>query len=190
MGPRNTSNCSYYCAGVPLDYGMRDNRTTTPTQLPASRLYDEHAPSIRAYLRSRSPCHFVADDITSEVFVAVTRLLSTRPNEVITRAWLMTVAKRRLVDHWRAEGRRHRLRVALESAESARPQPTEETALSGEVDLLLSGVPDRQRAALSLRHLGGFSVGEVAEQMDLSYQGTESLLARGRRSMASNLRAA
>ena len=47
----------------------------------------------------------------------------------------------------------------------------------------LDRVSPRQRAALVLRYLDDYSVQQVADALDLSYQGTESLLARGRRSL-------
>jgi len=46
----------------------------------------------------------------------------------------------------------------------------------------LRSLPHRQRTALLLRYLDEVSVSEVAEAIDTSYAGAESVLARARRS--------
>ena len=46
----------------------------------------------------------------------------------------------------------------------------------------LQTLPDRQRAALSLRYLEELSVAEIADELSVTYTAAESLLARGRRS--------
>ena len=53
----------------------------------------------------------------------------------------------------------------------------------------LDSLSVRQRAVLMLRYVDDYSVSEVAEAMDLSYQATESLLARARRSLLAAHRA-
>lgn len=45
----------------------------------------------------------------------------------------------------------------------------------------LQSLSARQRAALSLRYLDGYSVAEIAEVLDTSYRAAESILARGRK---------
>lgn len=53
----------------------------------------------------------------------------------------------------------------------------------------LDSLSARQRAVLMLRYVDDYSVSEVAEAMNLSYQATESLLARARRSLLAAYRA-
>lgn len=51
------------------------------------------------------------------------------------------------------------------------------------VQAALDSLSSRQRAVLLLRYVDDYSVSEVADAMDLSYQATESLLARSRRAL-------
>lgn len=51
------------------------------------------------------------------------------------------------------------------------------------VGLALADLPDRQRAAIALCHLGGASNAEAARALGVSVSALESLLVRGRRSM-------
>ena len=53
----------------------------------------------------------------------------------------------------------------------------------------LADLPDRQREAVTLRHLEGLSNPEIAEIMDISTEAVESLTARGKRNLATALAA-
>jgi RNA polymerase sigma-70 factor (ECF subfamily) len=48
-------------------------------------------------------------------------------------------------------------------------------------------LPERQREAVSLRHLEGLANPEIAAVMDISVEAVESLTARGRRSLQRRL---
>ena len=56
-------------------------------------------------------------------------------------------------------------------------------ALEAAVALL----PERQRQAVILRHLDGFTNPEIAAMMDIGVEAVESLTARGKRSLAAAL---
>ena len=134
-----------------------------------------------------------AEDLTQEVFVTAARTWSAGGGARVTLPWLLTVARSRLIDHYRAEQRRDRNHRAAwsalprraaasaeESSEAARLAPATEAALAS-----LSGA---QRAALVLHHLDALSVAEVAEILARSVPATESLLARARRSFRAALK--
>ncbi len=103
-------------------------------------------------------------------------------NETVSVAWLLTVARRRLIDHWRAQ-ERHRRRLQRVIATSP-PQVAVLPETDGAVLAALRSLPDRQRLALTARYLDDLSVQEVADMLDTGYQAVESLLARARRSFA------
>ena len=48
----------------------------------------------------------------------------------------------------------------------------------------LAELPDRQRDAVSMRHLDGMSNPEIADIMDLSVEAVESLISRGKRKLS------
>ena len=58
---------------------------------------------------------------------------------------------------------------------------------SSRVQAALAGLPDRQRAALALVHFEGISQIEAAACMGITVDALESLLARGRRTLRSQL---
>src|SRR3954447_4527709 len=68
-------------------------------------LYRAFNPALLRYYRANAPS--VAEDLTQEVWLsAAPRLSSFEGDEQQFRTWLSPAPRRRLVDHWRASGRR------------------------------------------------------------------------------------
>lgn len=143
------------------------------------------ADRIHGYLLLRAGSSAVAEDITGEVFAAAARRCAQGHHDEVTGAWLQTVAKRRLVDHWRRSAAQRRLTARLiHHDELTVPGDDGYQHDNDRVRDALDSLPGRQRAALCLRYLDDFSVNEVSESLGLRYQAAESLLARARRSFA------
>jgi RNA polymerase sigma-70 factor, ECF subfamily len=97
---------------------------------------------------------------------------------LVTVAWLIGVARHKLVDHWRRGERERRGLAALEAAES--DDPWGEVLDMSAARSALARLPGPQRAALALRYLDGLSVTEIADHLDRTVRGTETLLVRAR----------
>ena len=97
----------------------------------------------------------------------------------VTVAWLIGIARHKLVDHWRRLGREERLAAAADPAEAfADPWDAElDTAAAHSALKMLNPY---QRAALTLRYLDGLPVAEVANHLGRSLPATETLLVRAR----------
>lgn len=150
-------------------------------------LFDETVDELHRYCLARCGSVVTAEDVVAQTFADAARTLAHRPGEVIDRAWLFVVAKRRLVDHWRSTGREARRverLIASRSTEGPADAAPGETEIAARVLAALGTLPPRQRAALTLRYLDELSVAEVADELDVAYRATESLLARGRRSFS------
>lgn len=115
----------------------------------------------------------------SEVYVAATRSITEGRNETVTESWLLTVARRRLIDQWR---RRTVRRDTLDALRRERPDDGPDHLDPGDIERALASLAPNQRMALTLRYLDDMSVAEVAEALAITYSATESLLARARRS--------
>jgi len=145
-------------------------------------LYLSEVRNVYGFLLARCGDRHVAEDLTTETFInAADRFAQGRDHEV-TGAWLMTTARRRLIDHWRrAASQRTRVeRLGQETAIAAGVDDSGDT--HDRVLTALGSLPERQRAALSMRYMDEMSVSEVADALELTYQAAESLLARARRS--------
>lgn len=137
---------------------------------------------VKEYLHRRCGDAQTVEDLTAETFLHAT--IAMQRGDDVTMGWIMTVAKRRLMDHWRANYRSHDLmsRVAQERrAESRIPM---DGWGSGQLDAALDQLCETQRSALILRYCNEQTVQQVADRLNLTYSATESLLARGRRRLA------
>jgi RNA polymerase sigma-70 factor (ECF subfamily) len=147
-------------------------------------LYAQHVEEVYGFLLARCGSRVVAEDLTAETFVHAARQVARDGCVDIGKPWLLTVARRRLVDHWRVQSRRaerlERLRVQeLVALTSDQPADADDRVLQA-----LQSLGARQRAALALRHLDDYSVTEIAEVLDVSYRAAESVLARARKAFS------
>lgn len=144
-------------------------------------LYDRALPEVYGYLVRRCPSSTVAEDLTSETFMAAVDAARRGTVRQVTVPWLVTIARNRLVDHWRREARRERdLRLVAASFDELHEEPgfafEHEAARRA-----LGALGAHHRLALTLRYLDGLAVTEVAEQLDRTVHATEALLVRARR---------
>ena len=136
-------------------------------------LYDTALPQVHGYLLSRCGDRALAEDLTSEVFLA-----AVAAGGEIGVPWLIGTARHKLVDHWRRRAREER--VADEVADGpVDPWDAELDALRARQ--VLAGLGPHHRAALVLRHVDGLPVPEVAAHLGRTVHATEALLSRARR---------
>jgi RNA polymerase sigma-70 factor (ECF subfamily) len=174
---------------VRLDTGKESNRPAhrssvdTDARRALADLFEQHVDLIFGFVFARCGSREVSQDVVSETFAEAARCFKAHRGNQVTRPWLLHVARLRLIDHWRRT-ERHRRR--LERAARLETRSTNQGFVADTDPCILEAlerVSPRQRAALVLRYLDDYSVQQVADALDLSYQGTESLLARGRKSL-------
>jgi RNA polymerase sigma factor (sigma-70 family) len=134
-------------------------------------LYQAHHNWLTAWLRRRLGCPHSAADLAQDTFV---KLLLAReaPQIVEPRAFLTTVAKRVLSNHFRRQDlERAWLQALADMPECMAPSEEEraiilETLL--ELDRLLDGLPVAVKRAFLLAQVDGLSHGEIAAQLGIS----------------------
>lgn len=135
-------------------------------------LYRTLNPSLLRYLRHH--VHGVAEDLASECWVAAVQGLSSFQGDIDDfRAWLFTVARRRVVDHYRREDRRPKvvpLEAAAESASFSDPADEVIAGLSAQqaIELLTRELSHDQAEVVLLRVVSELSVEQVAHIMGRS----------------------
>ena len=140
-------------------------------------VYDRALPQVYGYLMSRCGQRLLAEDLTSETFLAAAR---QGPDGPISVAWLIGVARHKLADHWRHRAREERGQAAAARRQDALDDPWDEWLDTEAAYAALRYLPAPQRAALTLRYLDGLPVAEVAMHLDRSVHATETLLVRSR----------
>ena len=144
-------------------------------------LYDEALPRVYGYLFDRCRNRAVAEDLTSETFLAAVRAEHIDPAPVVSTPWLVGVARHKLADHWRRQTREERAAAAVGISVDI-DDPWDAHIDHARAIEVLDAVGPHHRAALTLRYVDGCSVPEVAEILGRTVHATEALLVRARQS--------
>lgn len=133
-----------------------------------------------------------AEDIAQEAMLRLWRVAPEwRQGEAKVSTWLYRVVTNLCTDRLRARQRRRT--ETLDAA--AEPEDGAASVVSGMIEAdrmaalnaALSGLPDRQREAVVLRHIEGLTNPEIAEIMQIGVEAVESLTARGKRALTAAL---
>jgi RNA polymerase sigma-70 factor (ECF subfamily) len=143
-------------------------------------LYDAKLPDVYGYLASRCGSATVAEDLTSETFLAAVAAVKAGKVRELTAAWLIGVARHKLVDHWRRRDREERALTAVESAAPVEDDPWDVRLDRMTAHGVLETLGAHHRSALTLRYLDGLPVRQVAEMLGRTEGATEVLLVRAR----------
>lgn len=128
---------------------------------PFQHFLDEHRTQVLAFLRAMVGPHD-ADDCFQETFMAALRSYD-RLDGSNPRAWIMTIAHNKAIDHFRA--RRRRAKPVEELPPIVAPEPAEpDPELWGAI----AGLPEKQRTAVALRFAADLRYREIASAMSSS----------------------
>ena len=147
-------------------------------------LYLRYADNVYGYARSIVHNDHDAEDVVQQVFTRVlTAIESYEQRSVPFSAWLLRITHNTAIDHVR------RRRPALHETQVADEQrPDHEIGqLRGVLREALAELPDVQREIVVLRHLGGYSPGEIANHLGRSEDSVHGLHHRGRRALQAAL---
>jgi RNA polymerase sigma-70 factor (ECF subfamily) len=155
-------------------------------------LYDSALPEVYGYLASRCGSVATAEDLTSETFLAAADAVTRGRVPNLTVAWLIAVARHKMVDHWRRQGRESvALGAAADHLDGDRGVDDWEARLDSILARqVLADLGGHHRAALTLRYVDGLPVKEVAGHLDRTVGATEVLLVRARAAFRARYEAA
>ncbi|HWC11888.1 MAG TPA: sigma-70 family RNA polymerase sigma factor [Acidimicrobiales bacterium] len=143
-------------------------------------LYDIALPHVYGYLLARCGTKALAEDLTAETFLAAVDAVGGEDPPTLSVAWIIGVARHKLVDHWRRQARDERNLHALVADD-----PPPEDPWDVELDVVraretLERLGPHHRAALTLRYLDDLPVPRVAALLERTVHATEALLVRAR----------
>ena len=128
---------------------------------PFQCLLDLHARDVHRFLRGLVGPD-AADDCLQDALMAALRAYPKLEHADNLRGWLFTIAHRKGLDHLRRSGREH-------LAEATPDTPSHDADLP---DPLLwrhvADLPDKQRAAVTLRFVGDMAYSAIADIIDCS----------------------
>jgi RNA polymerase sigma-70 factor (ECF subfamily) len=137
-------------------------------------LFDAHWPSAlrAAYLVVRDAA--LAEDIAQEAFLAALRNLDRFDRRRPFGPWLHRIVVNRAIDAARARALRRESELTEGIASAEGREPVDSAVLRA-----LGGLPPEQRAVVVLRHLLGYTPGEIARVLELPRGTVNSRLRRG-----------
>ncbi len=143
-------------------------------------LYDEALPQVYGYLLARCGRPATAEDLTAETFLAAVDAVRRPDVPDVSTAWLIGVARHKLVDHWRRLGREARGLAAVANEEPEHDDPWDVQLDAMRAQDTLEQLAPHHRAALTLRYLDDLPVADVAQLLGRGVHSTEGLLVRAR----------
>ena len=143
-------------------------------------IYDEALPQVYGYLLPRCGNATLAEDLTAETFLAAVSAVKRDKVPHLSVAWLVGVARHKLVDHWRRQTREDRKLQLAHDEQADVVDPWDAQIDLVQAQAVLARLGPHHRAALTLRYLDGLSVPEAAEHLDRTVHATEALLVRAR----------
>ena len=147
---------------------------------PVVAIYRMALPQVYGYLLPRCGSASVAEDLASETFLAAVSASRQGTLTEVNVAWLVGVARHKLVDYWRRLEREQRGLASAEAHVADADDPWGEWLDAEAAYAARARLSVPQRAALTLRYLDGLRVADVAEHLGRSVHATETLLARAR----------
>lgn len=131
-----------------------------------------------------------AEDVAQEAMLRLWKIAPDwRPDQAKVSTWLYRVASNLCTDRLRK--RRGTDLENIPEPEDDRPSVETGMITQDRFDALhraLAKLPERQRLAVTLRHIEELGNPEIAEIMEISVEAVESLTARGKRTLATALK--
>ena len=155
-------------------------------------LYARHKGGVYRYMLRHCGNTALADELFQDVWTNAIRVRDSYAPTAKFATWLYTLARNRIVDHWRANGQAKLVSVDDEAAQDevdALPAPRNDEPhvragqreLSARLKGSIAALPPAQRDAFLLQHEGGLSLAEIAA---LTGVGAETVKSRLRYAIA------
>ncbi len=145
---------------------------------------------LRPYLRRRM--QGVPDDVedlVQETLLALHLQRGTYDPALPVSAWMLAIARHKLVDLWRRRGRREDLHEPIDDVDEAvLASVTDEGSAQRDLERLLLALPVAQRLAIVLTKVEGLSVAEASARTGVSVAAIKVQVHRGLKRLAALVR--
>ena len=135
-------------------------------------IYTRHNGWLLRWLRGKLSCADQAADLAQETFLRLLTTPADAPSLREPRAYLTTVAKRLVIDHYRHQSLMQAWHETLaQLPEQLAPSPEDRLELLqtlDRIDRMLDGLGAKVRAAFLLAQLEGLTYAEIAIRLDTS----------------------
>lgn len=144
-------------------------------------LYNRYLTKVFNRVKSKIPIG-EAEDVTQEVFIAVSRSLKGYKQEARFNTWLYTIVNRQIADFYRRRGRISSgsdAEVDLEAGENvASVLDSQEIDRTMLIQRAMDTLPEHYQEIILLRFADGLTFNEIAEERQQSLEAIKSLYRR------------
>jgi RNA polymerase sigma-70 factor (ECF subfamily) len=159
-----------------------------PAAPDAEAIWEEFHEGLLGFVRRRVRSRETAEDIVQDVMLRVHRQIDGIDRAEAIGAWMHTIARNAIIDHYRSAAVRRELASGSEVVPEATAEPEPDSRdvrgeLAACVNPLLTRLPPTYREALTLTEIEGLTQAEAAHRLGLSLTGTKSRVQRGRRQL-------
>lgn len=131
------------------------------------RCLDEHYDEILNFMYIRVHNRPDAEDLTQEVFLAITKNIHSYQQNASLRTWIFSIARNILNSEYRKKSRLNKLLKKLQIASVFKRKHIDEQ-MNTDLFLLLDKLTDADKDLVILKHYFGFSYDDIAIIMNLS----------------------
>lgn len=177
-----------------LDLSQSSSKVTEQSNAPpqAQTALAQALPRIYGYFHTRVGGNRAqAEDLTQETMLSAVRSSKTPTNIDELMPWLFSIARNKLIDHYRKQDRERRNLGQRIEEDDLSVQPglpdldLESLPIRDEVIDCLRELNPKYQMAIVLRYFDGCDVSTVAQAMFLSESAAQSMLARARNAFRS-----
>jgi RNA polymerase sigma-70 factor, ECF subfamily len=173
---------------VPQDDAELLERVASGDPRAYRELVERHVRGVHAFVYRMLGSRAEAEEVCQESFLRLWKQADNFVAHAKPSTWLYRVAHNLAIDRLRRRREASHPTGIEEVPTSERPSNhLYEKQVAEAVERALAGLPERQRAAISLVHYQGLSNAEAAEVLGVKVRALESLLARGRRELRDKL---
>jgi RNA polymerase sigma-70 factor (ECF subfamily) len=144
-------------------------------------LYERNADMLFRLALSYLQCSADAQDAVQDVFAAYLNDPLEFEDTDHEKAWFTTSVVNRSLDMLRRK--KVRRYVSIDEMAEVIAQPEDKAPIAAEVTGYLAKIPEKNRAAVVLHYLEGYSVEEIAVMLDISEAAVKMRLNRGREAL-------
>lgn len=147
---------------------------------------------MRAYAVRMMGANLEADDVVQDAFIAAWGRIDSLEDAASVRSWLMRIVTTKCLDRLRRRKDHLVLEESWTVAAPAVDEPerrAESHAAMDALDTALAALPELQRQTWVMRELAGASYDEIGETLGVPPSTVRGLLARGRRTLMTEMEA-
>lgn len=155
----------------------------------AKLMYKRYHRAMKLYVRARTMCVEDAEEIVQDVFLSGIESLGIFAGRSKLITWLYGIARHEISDYYRKK----RVKTMVMShvdflaeilGDGSWEEKFDRLALRDEVARVMNGLLPRYAEVLRMKYLEGWSVQDMAEELNESFKATETALFRARKAFA------